>query len=115
MAALDAEMEVRSDEESDAGSMVEFICEDSEEESAGESEEAAPPLVSSFVIASGVRRSTRSSAAPQRYMDPHYLDLMTEDASIADVLADSVGSSASDSAYDSESSSSSSESESESE
>lgn len=104
-------MEVRSDDESDAGSLVDFICEDSPSESESEADDAPVSLVSSFVMQEGRRRSTRRSTAPARYVDPHFVDLMTEDATIEDVLeeADSHSEAESDYSYASETSSEPSE------
>lgn len=107
MAELDAAMEVRSEDESDAGSLVDFICdEDSISESEGE--DAPVSLVSSFIVQEGRRRSTRRVTAPERYVDPLFVELMTEDATIEDVLEDPASSpseaaSESDSSYASES------------
>ena len=108
MATLDAELEARSEEESDAGSLVDFICATSDEDNDESDEDAPVALVDSYVVERGVRRSTRRTVAPQRYIDPHYVDLMTEDANIAEVLSSSPSPSASDSdngeesAYDSD-------------
>ena len=94
MASIDAALESRSEEESDAGSLVDFICEDSEV-SDEDMEDRPVELVSSYVLQGGLRRSMRSRAQPQRYVDEHFVELMTEDATIEDVLSQD-GSSASE-------------------
>lgn len=91
MATIDAALESRSEEESDAGSLVDFICEGSDVSSNEEMEDSPVELMSSYVLQGGLRRSTRCRAEPQRYVDEHFVELMTEDAAIEDVLeCDSV-------------------------
>ena len=86
MTTLDCGMEVRSDEESDAGSLVDFICNDSDESEA-DAEDTPVQLLDSFVVQGGLRRSTRRSVQTQRYMDEHFVELMTEDTTMEEVLA----------------------------
>ena len=93
--------EDRSSDESDAGSLEDFIVnsdsEDSEVEHTGEHEADSLDvdernIIESSVITCGVRRSTRSSRgrAPDRYVDDQYIRLMTEDiGSDKDKLSDS--------------------------
>lgn len=89
-------MEPRSEDESDAGSLVDFIC-DSDEESESDSAHSADDdavdeklVVESYTrSASGARRSTRVRQAPTRYVDDQWVELMTDDAEIDDVLSDS--------------------------
>ena len=85
MSTIDAALEPRSDEESDAGSLVDFICDD-EEVGSEEEEETPVTLLTSSFIENGVRRSTRCRRQPARYLDPHYIDLMTDDVDIEEVL-----------------------------
>ena len=91
--------EDRSSDESDAGSLEDFIVESDseadsdgimEEDDAEEVEVDASNIIQSSVFAGGVRRSTRSNRgrAPDRYMDDQYVRLMTEDIG-SDKLSDS--------------------------
>ena len=88
----------RSSDESDAGSLEDFIVNsDSEVESVDSTD---PPLdsldvhesniIQSSVITRGVRRSTRANrgCAPERYVDDQYVRLMTEDIG-SDRISDS--------------------------
>ena len=102
MASLDSLMEARSEDESDAGSLVDFICSSggesaSEEDEGAEGAEGDVPdlpvqLLESFTCtAQGRRRSTRARQVPVRYVDAQYVDLMIDDADIEDVLSSDEG------------------------
>ena len=64
---------------------MDFIC-DGSDISEEEGEDAPVELVASYVLQGGLRRSTRCRIEPQRYVDDHFVELMTEDATIEDVL-----------------------------
>lgn len=90
-------MEPRSEDESDAGSLVDFIC-GSDEESGADSDDDRinddavdeQLVIESYTrSAAGARRSMRARQAPTRYVDDQWAALMTDDAEIDDVLSDS--------------------------
>ena len=89
MSAAELDIEPRSEDESDAGSLVDFVCSDDEEiEVQGDHTDTPVRLLQSAVIRGGARRSTRRCAAPVRYMDPDYVSMMTDDVDIERVLSD---------------------------
>lgn len=108
MATIDDYCEARSSDDSDAGSLEDFIAgSDSEEEEAGSSGgfEGAPPcssegepevdvanIIATRQAGSSLRRSTRTSKAPVRYVDDDYIRLMTEDANAEDAVSSEAGS-----------------------
>ena len=89
MSAPDLEIEPRSEDESDAGSLVDFVCGDDEEQYVDSEHEDTPvQLVQSAVFRGGARRSTRRRVQPSRYMDPDYVSMMIDDVDIEKVLSD---------------------------
>ena len=90
MSAADVEIEPRSEEESDAGSLLDFVCDDDEDIHVEANHKDEPvELVESATFCNGTRRSMRSRAAPVRYMDPDYVSMMTEDVDIEKVISES--------------------------
>lgn len=87
MSAAELDIEPRSEDESDAGSLVDFVCNDDEEIEVHNTDTPVQ-LLQSAVIRGGARRSTRRCAAPVRYMDPDYVSMMTDDVDIERVLSD---------------------------
>ena len=88
-----SDYEERSSDESDAGSLEDFIADSEEDEGLSPDENDcesvdASNIIQSSVIESGVRRSTRRTRAPTRYVDDNYIRLMTEDMG-SDQLSDS--------------------------
>ena len=89
MSAPNLEIEPRSEDESDAGSLVDFVCGDDEEQYLEREHEDIPvQLVQSAVFRGGARRSTRRRVQPSRYMDPDYVSMMIDDVDIEKVLSD---------------------------
>ena len=77
----------RSSDESDAGSLEDFIVDSGDESAHGtESDEDSEQLgidrsniIETSVFENGLRRSRRRRRAPERYIDDQYAQLMTED------------------------------------
>ncbi len=87
MATLDDYCEARSSDESDAGSLEDFIVgsesDDGSEETVPSSDNDQEVDAANIIAtrqAGTLRRSTRTSKAPVRYVDDDYIRLMTEDA-----------------------------------
>ena len=86
---IECACEPRSEDESDAGSLVDFVCSDNEIEEVEEEYEDTPvELVQSAVVTDGVRRSTRNRKVPTRYIDTEYVAMMTDDVDIEAVFSD---------------------------
>ena len=88
-----SDYEERSSDESDAGSLEDFIADSEDDEGLSPDENDcvsvdSSNIIQSSVIESGVRRSTRRTRAPTRYVDENYIRLMTEDMG-SDQLSDS--------------------------
>ena len=87
MATIDDYCEARSSDDSDAGSLEDFIVgsesDNSSEETVSSSDNDQEVDVANIIPtrqAGSLRRSTRTSKAPVRYVDDDYVRLMTEDA-----------------------------------
>ena len=81
--------EPRSEDDSDAGSLVDFVISDNEDVEEPDFADGPVELLQSAVETRLGRRSTRRRRAPVRYVDDQYVALMTDDVDIEVVLSDS--------------------------